>query len=200
MEKEKQETSTPLNEEENSTLNEEEPTSESKSPEDLLKEKEAELSALQKQTIELQKQKEHWRDKYERDVEKDEPSPSSEPEEEPEDSDKVAKLEKELASFKKGYEKERVFAQHPQLKDKQEEFDEFQEGYPGVTLDKLAKLFLQEKGLLESVPQRKGLETPTAGKKTPSPSGMSVEDVKRLRIKDPRRWEELARKGKLNIK
>ena len=43
-----------------------EPTTQSNS--DLLAEREAEIATLKQKEVELQKQKEHWREKYERDI------------------------------------------------------------------------------------------------------------------------------------
>ncbi|MAH46492.1 hypothetical protein CMI37_11710 [Candidatus Pacearchaeota archaeon] len=171
---------------------------------ELLAEKEAELSALQKQTIELQKQKEHWREKYERDV-KENAAPPSEPVEEEYVTDEGQALRKELAglkseisTFKRNQEKTGVYSKYPQLEDKEEEFKEFQSEYPDVPLEKVAKVFLVEKDLLDKKPiKRKGLEKPTSGTKAPPSTGMSVEEVQQIRTTQPRRYIEMLKKGQI---
>lgn len=117
------------------------------------------------------------------------PSQEDQPEEVTELKDKVYVLEQELAM-------EKVFVVHPDLKDHVDEFKEFKNDYPGASVEKVAKLFLAEKGLI--VPQRKGLEKPTAGSKTAPVAGVSEEDAKRLRETQPRRYIQMLRDGKLN--
>lgn len=124
------------------------------------------------------------------------------------DEDKVAKeissLKKKINSLEEGFTLDKLFVQHPALKDKLEDFNDFRKDYPRTALDKVAKLFLVEKGLLKTeTPDRQGLESPTSGDKTPIKSGYSVEDIKRLRENNYRQYEKLVVEGKIkpeNIK
>lgn len=86
----------------------------------------------------------------------------------------------------------------PQLKPFQAEFEEYRQAYPRHKLANVAKLFLQEKGLLESAP-RPGLEKPTGGPKIQPKTGMSVEEVRNLRENNPKKYAEMVRKGQIQI-
>lgn len=92
---------------------------------------------------------------------------------------------------------ERLQTQYPALKEVSEEFNEFQKDYPRHKLENVAKLFLTEKGLLDT--PRKGLEKPTGGPRVPLNLGMTVEEVENLRKNDWRKYQELLRKDQLKI-
>lgn len=104
-------------------------------------------------------------------------------------SDRVRSLEETL-------EFERTAAKFPELKEASDEFNEFRKEYPTISMEKVAKFFLAEKGVVKT--ERKGLEKPTGGSKEPVPVGMSKDDVKRLRETNPRRYNHLLKTGKLN--
>ena len=87
-------------------------------------------------------------------------------------------------------------AQYPVLKDKATEFDEFRKEYPRHKLENVAKIFVAEHGLLEA-PERKGLERPTGGPKTPPTSKLSVEEIKRLRETDSRKYTKMLLSGEI---
>lgn len=89
-----------------------------------------------------------------------------------------------------------IYTAYPQVRDNASDFNAFRREYPLVSLDKVAKLFLVEKGLIGQ--QRKGLESSTGGNKAPQPTGMSETDVKRLRETQPRRYAQLLREGKID--
>lgn len=164
---------------------------------------EAELASLKTKNLELLKQKEHWREKYERDINK--PVPSEEIEEDlMSDEGRTLKsqinaLQNKLSSFEKEREEQRVYSAYPQLKDKKEEFEEYLSNpdNSGIKLERAAKLFLVENGLLETAPQRLGLEKPTSGSKIPKVNP-TVDDFKRIRESQPRKYTEMLRKGILN--
>lgn len=110
---------------------------------------------------------------------------------------KISKVESELVSLKEEKEIEKICEQYPVLKDSRDEFDEFRKDYPRHKLANVAKIFLSEKGLLDSVPPRPGLERPVAGTKTlPSP-GMTSEEVAKLRKTNYRKYLELLTSGKI---
>jgi hypothetical protein len=68
-----------------------------------------------------------------------------------------------------------------------------------MSLKTAAKVFLTEKGLTGET-QRKGLEKPTGGDRTPIVSGtMTAEDAKRLRDTDYRKYSDMVRKGQIKI-
>ena len=87
--------------------------------------------------------------------------------------------------------------QYPALKDLLGEFNEYRKDYPRHKLDNVAKLFLNEKGLIE--PTRKGLERQTGGVRTPLTSGMNAEDVKKLRETNYKKYQEMVRNGQIVI-
>lgn len=107
----------------------------------------------------------------------------------------VSSLKGELERMKDQSELERLFASHPELRDSASEFSEFRAQYPGVPLEKVARLFLSEKGLVS--PARKGLEQSSGGAKTPPPASMTDDELKRLREHNPRKWQQLVMEGKV---
>lgn len=113
-------------------------------------------------------------------------------------SRRIQSLEAELFASKEDQVKKELVAANPALKDNLVEFDAFRLDYPGVAMDKVTKLFLAEKGLVGSEPQRKGLERPSGGAKSAPGPGLSEDDVKRLRETQPRKYIQMLRDGKLN--
>lgn len=113
-------------------------------------------------------------------------------------SKEIKSLKSEVVSLREEKAKDLLVASHPALKDNMAEFEEFRSGYPGVDMDKLAKLFLVEKGLTVGEPQRKGLERPSGGAKTAPGQSLSEADVKRIRETEPRKYIKMLRDGKLN--
>lgn len=110
----------------------------------------------------------------------------------------VKPLEREIQTLREQSELKDVYATYPDLKGLSSEFDEYRKDYPRHKLGNIAKLFLNEKGLLES--PRKGLEKTTGGPRTPVQTGMTAEDVKNLRTNNPRKYEDMLRKGLIDIK
>lgn len=87
----------------------------------------------------------------------------------------------------------------PVLKDNLKEFDDFRKEYPGVSIEKAAKLFINEKGLDKETKERKGLEQPTGGGRTVPQTGMSEEEISNLRNTNFRKYSEMVRNGKIKI-
>ena len=100
-----------------------------------------------------------------------------------------------LVRMEESRELESVLNQYPALKDKQDEFEEYRKDFPRHKLANAAKLFLSEKGLLETAPTRMGLEPATGGVKTPPQAKLSVEDIKRLRENDHRKYMKYIQTG-----
>lgn len=176
------------------------------SHEELLAQREAQIANLEKKEKELQAQKEHWREKYERDIANKASSPEPSSDDSEVYSDEGLALKKELDSMRQQFEMlqsqstlQQLYQQYPALKDKSAEFDEYRNDSDnaGVRLDKLAKLFLVDNDLLSDIPKRKGLEKPTAGEKVAPKSGLTEDEVKSMRENQPRRYEKLLRDGKL---
>lgn len=107
----------------------------------------------------------------------------------------IDSLKSELESRRQGEELGRVFAQYPALQEVSEEFERFRTEYPNVSVEKVARLFMSEKGLNGTV--RKGLETTSGGNRQPLTSGLSVEDVSRLRLTDFNKYVKLIQEGKI---
>lgn len=133
--------------------------------------------------------------------------PSDKPEEDEFLSDEAKLLKKEIGSLKETIQsmEERqnlkdLYGQFPVLKDKTSEFDEFRKEYPHHKLENVAKIFMAEQGLLEVPPQRKGLEKPTGGTRTPQPQeGYTPEEARDIRVNNPKLYEKLVREQRLKI-
>lgn len=170
---------------------------------DLLAQREAEIATLKQKEIELQKQKEHWREKYERDIaSKIDPAPSEDDvfsEEGKLLKGEIATLHERLKSFEKKEARREAEQEFPILLDKKREFDEFLEDEENkkLSIKKAAKLFLAENSLLDSTPERKGLEKPTGGGQQIPSSRPSDEEIEAIRKTDYRKYEKLVREGKI---
>ena len=112
-------------------------------------------------------------------------------------SDEGKALQEQVNSLKSTLELKDTIEKFPALKDKSSEFNEFKKLYPGVGNDQVAKLFLSEHNLVET-PARKGLEKQTGGGRVAQKSGMSQDDVEKLRTTDFRRYSQMLRDGKLD--
>lgn len=115
------------------------------------------------------------------------------------DDDKVGQLADDVAEMKRKEAKREVIDAHPELKDLWSEFETFREqpDNKGMNMKTAAKSFLIEKGLMQA--PRKGLENPTGGDRTPIASGMSADEVKRLRETDYKKYSEMLRKGQITV-
>jgi len=107
----------------------------------------------------------------------------------------ISTLENRVKELTEEREMEQLYRKHPELADVAEDFKSFRLSYPGVSLDKVANLFLVEKGLKNV--ERKGLESSSGGAKLPPPTAMSEDDMKRLREDNPRKWQQLVMDGKI---
>lgn len=86
----------------------------------------------------------------------------------------------------------------PELKGLSSEFEEYRKDYPRHKGENIAKLFLAEKGLIET--QRKGLEKTTGGpNKTPTSSQMTAEDIEKLRTTNFAQYRDMLKKGLIKI-
>jgi hypothetical protein len=108
-------------------------------------------------------------------------------------------LNGKIAGYEKKESEGRVYSTYPVLLNRQDEFEEYLEENPDLSLDRAAKLFIFDNKLEDKpVPQRKGLEKPTGGSKTTPTSKYSEADIKRLRETEHRKYIKLIRSGKLN--
>ena len=178
-----------------------EPTVPSKTAEEVLAE---EVAALKTKTVELQAQKEHWREKYERDITSvaTQPVPSDDDvfsEEGKALKGSIEALNEKLSSIEKKEARRDAEAQFPFLKDKKDEFDAFLEDEENkrLSIKKAAQLFAAEHNLLAPAEPRKGLERPTGGGGTPPTTGISDEEAENIRKTDSRKYEKLIREGKI---
>lgn len=192
----------PMSKDINSELKAEDTTSQNDPVESVNTDLQAELESLKTKNLEFQKQKDHWKEKYERDI----VSKSSELDEDLFSDEgkllrtEILSLKETLSKFEKEKEEQTIYSQYPQLQDKKDEFIEFSNDPDnvGIKKEKLVKLFLLEKGLLDSKPQRKGLEKPTGGSKSVHKSGIAQDEIKRLRENQPRRYQQYIQSGKIN--
>lgn len=160
-----------------------------------------ELEALRIKNLELQKQKEHWKDKYDRDINNQKPpviDDDSMSDEGRSLKANIASLEAKLASMETVQTIDKLAVQYPAIKDKQDEFEEFRSEYPGLALEKVAKIFVMEKGYNEQINPKIGLEKATSGAKSQQKQGLSMDEVKRLRESQPRRYQQMLKDGRIN--
>lgn len=120
-------------------------------------------------------------------------------------SDEGIALMKEIEKLKLERQQEReqsllsnVLSKFPVLNEKKEEFDEYRKGYPVEKIESTAKLFLIEKGLVEEVKERKGLE-PVRGTRQQPSQKLTADDVKELREKNFREYSKQVRSGKIKL-
>ena len=113
---------------------------------------------------------------------------------------KINSLKSELSEIKSEFAKKELIITHPILKEKWEEFEEFRTNpeNKGMNMKTAAKAFLIENEVLEK--PRLGLEKPTGGSKTPSVSGMTADEIKTLRTTNFKRYQQLLREGKLELR
>ena len=112
---------------------------------------------------------------------------------------KIKTLENELSTLRTESSRKDVLITYPVLKDKWSEFEEFRNNpeNKGMNMRTAAKSFLVENGFFE--PTRQGLEKPTGGAGTPSPTSMTADDVKTLRETNWRKYQELVKSGQIKI-
>lgn len=179
-----------------------------KSAEQILAEKEAELASLAKKNVELQAQKEHWREKYDRDIALKTTTPEhSEVQVNDVFSDEgkflkkeITALKEELHSIKKIEARREVESLYPVLRDRKEAFEAFLEDDDNkkLSIKKAAKLFLVENNLLSPMETpRKGLEKPTAGGQVKPEPGYTADEIRHMMKNDYKKYEALLRAGKI---
>lgn len=111
---------------------------------------------------------------------------------------KIQSLESELSSLREEKVLEAIQSRYPVLKELSAEFGQFRTGYAGVEIEKIAKLFLNEKGLLGT--PRKGLEKPAGGGPTPPASDkLTAEEVADLRKNNHRKYTEMLMSGQIRL-
>ena len=106
-------------------------------------------------------------------------------------------LHAQIQSLQDRIERKDLEDKFPALKEFADEFNQFKAEYPRNKMENVAKLFLQEKGLLE-VP-RKGLEKTTGGQRNPISAEMTADDVKNLRENNFKKYKDMLQKGLIKI-
>jgi len=112
-------------------------------------------------------------------------------------SDEGKVLKQEIDTLKDKLELQELQEKYPQLKGLSAEFNEFRQDYPRHKGENVAKLFLSEKGLLESA--RVGLENPTGGTRTPVNPEMTLQDIENLRKTNYKKYLDMVKKGLIKI-
>lgn len=110
---------------------------------------------------------------------------------------KISKLESQLMSREEKEILNQVQSKFPQIKDKSEEFKQFQEENPGMKLETAAKAFLVENNLYETPHVRKGLEKASGGGRVEVKTGLSAEDIDTLRLNNPRKFRDMLKSGQI---
>ena len=110
----------------------------------------------------------------------------------------VKPLQNQVMTLQEELQIKDIVAKFPQLKDFQEDFNEYRKDFPANKLESAAKLFLSEKGLTGT--KRKGLEKPTGGDRNPVPSGtMTAAEVADLRKNNHKKYMDMLQKGLIKI-
>jgi len=92
-------------------------------------------------------------------------------------------------------------AEHPALRDKGDEFEQFRAENPGMKLETAAKAFLIEKDLYVTPQPRKGLEQAQGGGRTPvQQDGLSAEEADQLRVNNYPEYVKRIKSGTLKIR
>ena len=112
---------------------------------------------------------------------------------------KVNELSQKLSKMEENSQLEALYTQHPVLKEKLAEFDEYRQANPGMSMQTSAKAYLAEHDLLGQEPKRKGLEKAGGGQRTPPTGKMSVEDAKRLRENNYGEYKKQLMAGKIQF-
>lgn len=110
---------------------------------------------------------------------------------------KINSLQSELVSLKEEKILSSLQSQYPQLRDLSDEFSAFKSEFPASKVESVAKLFLMEKGLLDT--PRKGLERQTTGGQAPVSDGLTAEEVADLRKNNHRKYQDMLMAGKIKL-
>lgn len=110
---------------------------------------------------------------------------------------KIAQLQNQLASKEEKEVLTSIHSKFPQIKDKQEEFEQFQKDNPGMRLETQAKAFMIENDLLVTPAPRKGLEPNSGGGRIPVKAGLSADEVTNLRLNNPRKFRDMLKSGEI---
>lgn len=111
-------------------------------------------------------------------------------------NNKVSALEAELSAIKEEKLLDSVIASHPELKDLKGELKEFAKDFPRHKIENVAKLFLVEKGLIDT--PRRGLEGQTGGGRAPVTPEWTFDKIAEVRKKDPKKYETLLLSGEFD--
>jgi len=114
-----------------------------------------------------------------------------------EEDEDTADLKDRLSSMEVKLAESDVQKANPVLMDCWDEFKTYQADpeNEGMPLKTAAKAFIAEKGL--NTPARKGLEKVTGGASAPQPSGMSNEDIMKLRTTNWKKYRSMLKKGQI---
>jgi hypothetical protein len=112
----------------------------------------------------------------------------------------IKRLEETIRTLSEDVRLKEVLSKHPVLRENLVEFDEYRKDYPGLPIDKVAMVFLSEKGVLNKVVRRPGLEQPSGGdRQAPPADSYSADELKRLRTDEPRKYVKMLREGKIKL-
>lgn len=109
---------------------------------------------------------------------------------------KIKSLEGTINSLQEEKILSALYTQYPELKSLSSEFETYKQDFPSTKVENVAKLFLAEKGMLET--PRKGLEKTTGGQ-APTSSGLSAEEVANLRKNNHRKYLDMLMSGKIRL-
>lgn len=116
------------------------------------------------------------------------------------EEDDVTDLKKRVTAMQKQLDKAAVLDAYPQLKAVWDDFERYhaEPENQGMNITTAAKVFVVEKNLTDT-PQRIGLEKSRGGDRQPIPTGMSAEDIKKLRETDYKKYLDMVKKDKIKI-
>lgn len=112
---------------------------------------------------------------------------------------KISDLETKLTEGEKQKMWQNIQEKFPVLKDKAQEFTDYQDSNPGMSVETAAKAFLVEHDLMQTPQIRKGLEKTGGGQRQAPQTGLSMEDVEDLRVNNYRKYSDMVRKGQIKF-
>ena len=90
-----------------------------------------------------------------------------------------------------------IQSKHPQIKDKFSEFEQYRLDNPGMKIETQAKAFLVENDLLETPKIRQGLEKSSGGGRIPTTTGITQEEIDKIRLNNPRKFRDMIKSGQI---
>lgn len=113
--------------------------------------------------------------------------------------EELNQVRSEVSEIKQRLQRAELIESNPELKEVWSDFEKFRQDpdNKGMNMKTAAKAFMVEKGLMST--PRKGLERSGGGDRAPIQTGMTREDVEKLRTNDYKKYKEMLMKDQIKI-